>query len=165
MTGAGPEKKTVQTGIWPAIVAAVALLGIVSGEAAAPKADVLQQALNYVFIGKVDPRNGVEIADRKACVIVMPDPKYRRYIRYYLGRFTLDDALFAKRYSGSRVLYQLNVKADDVVLEYLAPDKKTVTAGYRSAQIPLPGDIEPTRKALEIIFRDYCKPEEQKTPF
>jgi hypothetical protein len=103
--------------------------------------------------------------DRKSCVIVMRDPKFNRYIRYYMSRFKMDDALFDKNYSGSHVFYQLNVKGDDVVIEYLSPDKKTVTQGYRSAQIPLPGDIDQTQKALRIIFSDHCKPEKPKTLF
>ena len=77
----------------------------------------------------------------------------------------MDDALFDKKYSGSRVSYELNVKGDDVVIEYLNLDKKTVIQGYRSAQIPLPGDIDQTQKALRIIFTDHCKAEKPKTPF
>ena len=77
----------------------------------------------------------------------------------------MDDALFDKRYLGSRVLYEVSVKGDDTVIEYLNPDKSTVIQGYRSAQIPLPGDIDQTRKALRIIFTDYCKAETPKTPF
>ena len=95
----------------------------------------------------------------------MRDPKFKRYIRYYLGRFKMDNALFDKKYSGSRVSYELNVKGDDVVIEYLDLDKKTVIQGYRSAQIPLPGDIEQTRKALQIIFTDHCKLQRPQTPF
>jgi hypothetical protein len=126
---------------------------------------VFQQALNYVFTGQIDPQNGPEIVDQKSCVIVLRDPKYDRYIRYYLSRFRMDDASYDKKYAGSRVYYELDVKGDDVVIEYLNVDKKTVLQGYRSAQIPLPGDIDQTRKALGIIFADHCKAEKPKVPF
>jgi hypothetical protein len=96
---------------------------------------------------------------------MMRDPKYNRYIRYYLNRFNMDDAIFGKKYSGARPYYELDVKGDDVVIEYLNPDKKTVAQGYRSAQIPLPGDIDQTQKALRLIFADHCKAEKPKAPF
>jgi hypothetical protein len=148
------------------VVAAVSFLGVVSLEAPAlAEADVFQQAVNYVFTGQIDPQSGPEIVDRKSCVVVLRDPNFNRYIRYHLSRFKMDDALFDKRYSGSRVLYEVSVKGDDTVIEYLNPDKSTVIQGYRSAQIPLPGDIDQTRKALRIIFTDYCKAETPKTPF
>jgi hypothetical protein len=151
---------------WPLVVAAVSFLGLVSLQTPAlAEADVFQQAVNYIFTGQVDPQNSPEIVDRKSCVVVLRDPNFNRYIRYRLNRFKMDDALFDKRYSGSRVFYEVNVKGDDTVIEYLNPDKKTVIQGYRSAQIPLPGDIDQTRKAMRIIFTDYCKPDTPKTPF
>ena len=147
-------------------VAAASLFGVVCLQTPAlSEADVFQQAVNYVFTGSIDPPDGPEIVDRKSCVIVLRDPKFNRYIRYYLSRFNMDGAIFGKKYSGSRPYYELDVKGDDVVIEYLNPDKKTVTQGYRSAQIPLPGDIEQTQKALRIIFTDHCKAEKPKAPF
>ena len=148
---------------------AASLFGIVSlvslQTPALSEVDVFQQAVNYVFAGSIDPQDGPEIVDRKSCVIVLRDPKFNRYIRYYLNRFNMDDAIFGKKYSGSRPYYELDVKGDDVVIEYLNPDKKTVVQGYRSAQIPLPGDIDQTQKALRIIFTDHCKAEKPKAPF
>ena len=35
--------------------------------------DVLQQAINYVFTGTIDPKDGPEITDRKSCAVVVPD--------------------------------------------------------------------------------------------
>jgi hypothetical protein len=151
---------------WRLAVAAAALLAAVCLRAPAlAEADVFQKAVNYVFTGQVDPPDGPEIVDRKSCIVVMRDPKFKRYIRYYLGRFKMDNALFDKKYSGSRVSYELNVKADDVVIEYLDVDKKMVIQGYRSAQVPLPGDIDQTQKALRVIFTDHCKPQKPQTPF
>ena len=145
---------------------AIALLAMLASASAAPaEADKFQQAVNYVLTGRIDPRPAPEIVDREACVVVMRDPKFNRYIRYHLERFNIEDALFEKKYSGPRVSYQLNVKGDDVLLEYLSADMKAVTAAYRSAQIPLPGEIELTRKALDIIFKEHCKPEAPKSPF
>jgi hypothetical protein len=129
------------------------------------KEGVFQKAVNYVFTGKVDPKPGVEIVDPKACVVVMRDRKFKRYIRYYLKRFKMDVALFTKKYSGSRVFHELHVKGDDIVIEYLDPDRTTVRQAYRTAKIALPGDIEQTRKALNIIFTGPCKPEKEQAPF
>jgi hypothetical protein len=134
-------------------------------DCAVARADVFQEAVNYVFTGKTDPANAPEIVDRNECIVVMPDPKYPRYIRYYLSRFKMDTANFTKIYAGSQTLYNLEVTGDDVLLEYLNNDKTTVAARYKSAQIPLPGKIDQTQKALKIIFADYCKADQTKTPF
>src|SRR5215470_3384284 len=109
--------------------------------------DVFQQAINYVFTGSIDPQDGPEIVDRSSCIVVMPDPKFNRYIRYYLSRFLMDNARISKIYSGPQPRYQLEVAGDDVVVEYLSPDKTTVVQGYKSAQISLPGNIDRTQKA------------------
>jgi hypothetical protein len=126
--------------------------------------DVLQQAVNYVFTGRVDPVDAPDVVDRKNCVVVMPDARFKRYTRFYLGRFRLDAARFNKRYSGSRAVYDLDVQGDDVILEYLGPDKTTVLQAYKSAQVALPGDFDSTQKALKIIG-DSCKAEGPKAPF
>ena len=127
--------------------------------------DLFQQAINYVFTGTIDPSDGPEIVDRKACIVVMPDPKFNRYARYNMSRFKMNISVISKKYSGTRTLYELDVDGDDIVLEYLSPDKTTVIRGFKSAQIALPGDIERTQKALNIIFSDHCKAEPVKTPF
>jgi hypothetical protein len=128
-------------------------------------ADLFQDAVNYVFTGKTDPQDAPEIVDRKSCIIVMRDPKYKRYIRYYLSRFRMNTAVFNKTYAGSQALYDLEVENDNVLLEYLDMDKSTVTQGYKSAQIPLHGNIDQTQKALKIIFADDCKADQPKVPF
>jgi hypothetical protein len=166
MAGVVPETKLGHT-VGRSLAAAV-LSGFCVVFLAPPapaETSVFQQALNYVFTGTIDPQNGPEIVDQKSCVIVQRDPKYDRYIRYYLSRFKMDDVSFDKKYSGSRVNYEMDVKGDDVVIEYLNADRKTVLQGYRSAQIPLPGDIDQTRKALDIIFAGHCKAEKPKVPF
>jgi hypothetical protein len=144
-----------------ALAAAAALF---TSAVASSEADRFQQAVNYVFTGRIDPPEAPEIVDRDACVVVVRDIKYSRYARYYLGRFRMDDALFDKRYSGSRVNYVLDVKGDDVILEYLSSDKRTVAQSYRSAQVSLPGDIDQTRKALQIV-EDHCKAKKSNAPF
>src|ERR1700733_14620005 len=78
--------------------------------------DRLQQAVNYVFTGRVDPSAAPDIVDRASCAVVVPDPKFKGYIRYYLGRFRMDDALFDKKYSGAHVDYTLDVKGDDIII-------------------------------------------------
>jgi len=127
--------------------------------------DRLQAAVNYVFTGKVDPANGPEIVDRGSCIVRVPEPKFNRYARYYLGRFKMETARISKKYAGSQTLYELEVDGDDTVLEYLKPDKVTVDYGFRSAHIPLPGDPEQTEKALALIFSQYCKAERPRSPF
>jgi hypothetical protein len=127
--------------------------------------DVLQQAINYVFTGTIDPKEAPAITDRKACVVVLPDPKWKRFIRYYLPRLGLDDPRIDSTYSGRQALHQLDAQSDQIVVEYLSPDKKSVVNGFKSAQIPLPGDIDRTRKALQFIAA-HCKGDEgQKLPF
>jgi hypothetical protein len=150
---------------WLATLAVLALMGIGLPVPARAETDVFQQAVNYVFTGQVDLKDGPEITDREACIVVMRDPRFNRYIRYYLRRFKMDDALFEKRFSGANVSYELDVKGDSIVIEYLDPDKKAVIQGYRSAQIALPGDIDQTQKAFGIIFTKYCKAEKPKSPF
>jgi hypothetical protein len=152
-------------GLWTFRLVAVAVVAVACAPArASAEADRFQQAINYVFTGRIDPPNAPEIVDRDACVVVMPDPRFKRYIRYHVGRFRIEDALFEKRYAGSRVDYVFDVRGDDVILEYLGADKKTVTQSYRSAQIALPGDIDQTRKTLQIVD-DRCKAKKSNTPF
>lgn len=143
---------------WPLALSAMALVAMIALPLrVSAQADLLQKAVNYVFTGKVDPDPGFEIVDRASCTVMALDPKNKRYVRYRLKNFQMDDALFVKKYSGRRVYYELQVKGDDYVVEYLSLDRQTVTQKYRSAQIPLPGDIDQTNKALQIIFSDYCK--------
>jgi hypothetical protein len=152
-------------GLSLAIAVAVFSCSIAPLARAASEDDLLQQAVNYVFTGRIDPSDAPEIVDRKSCVVVLPDPKYKRYARYYLSRFKMDIARISKRYAGPQVLYELEVQGDDVLLEYLNTDKKTVTYGFRSAQISLPGNIDQTEKALKLIFSGPCKADKPKAPF
>jgi len=126
---------------------------------------VFQQAVNYVFTGRIDPRDSPEIEDRKSCVVVVLDPKNKRYARYYLSRFKMDVARISKKYAGRETFYELEVEGDDVILEYLNLDKTTVGYGFKSAHISLPGNIDQTEKALRLIFADHCKADKLKTPF
>jgi hypothetical protein len=119
--------------------------------------DVLQQAINYVFTGTIDPKDGPEITDRKSCVVVVPDP--------YLPRLGLEDARIDSTYSGRQARYQLDAQSDQTVVEYLSPDKKTVVNAYKSAQIPLPGDIDQTKKALQLIAARCKRDDAPKLPF
>ena len=99
--------------------------------------DIFQQALNYVFTGTIDPKSAPEIVDRKSCIVVVPDPRFNRFARYYLSRFKMNASLISKKYSGTRTLYELDVDGDDVIVEYLGPDRKTVLEAFKSAQISL----------------------------
>jgi len=165
MAGMVSQNERGHTIGWRLAPAVISVFFIVLLQAPAPaETSVFQRALNYVFTGTVEPQSSPEIVDEKSCVIVLRDPKYNRYIRYYFSRFKMDEVSFNKKYSGSRVSYEMDVKGDDIVIEYLDLDRKTVLQGYRSAQIPLPGDIDQTRKALGIIFADHCKAE-KKAPF
>ena len=148
------------------VAAAVSFLWTASLQtAAAAEDDMLQQAVNYVFTGTIDPQDAPEIADRKSCVVVVPDPKWKRFIRYYLTRLGLDDPRIDSTYSGRQARYQLNAESDQVVVEYLSLDKKTVVNGYKSAQIPLPGNIDQTKKALQLIAARCKTTDAPKLPF
>jgi hypothetical protein len=113
--------------------------------------DPLQKAVNYLFTGRNDPQDAPEILDRKSCVVVVPLPKSKQSIRYYLGRFKMDTAFINKTYVGSETIYSLDVKGAEVIVEYLNPGKSTVLHAHKSAQISLPGDIDQTNKALALI--------------
>jgi hypothetical protein len=127
--------------------------------------DRFQQAVNYVFTGRIDPANGPQIVDPKACAVLVPEPKFNRYARYHLTRFKMETARISKKYAGSQTIYQLEVEGDDILLEYLKADKTTVDYGFRSAHIALPGDLDQTEKALALIFSQYCKVEKPRRPF
>ena len=165
----GPEKGARPDGakIFLALTFALAsccLMAISRGGATGAD-DRFQQAVNYVFMGKLDPPNGPEIVDRKSCVILVLEPKFNRYARYHLSRFKMDTARISKKYAGSQTLYELEVEGDDVLLEYVKADKSTADYGFRSAHISLPGDPDQTERALALIFSQYCKPERPRSPF
>ena len=147
------------------VVAASLLSATPPHSRAAAEDDVFQRAVNYVFTGRIDPLNGPTIVDRKSCIVVVPDPNFKRYIRYYLSRFKMDDSRISKIYSGSQVSYELEVSGDDTIIEYLHVDKTTVDFGLKSVHISLPGTIDQTQKALHLIFDEFCKPEKPKTAF
>jgi hypothetical protein len=152
--------------IRPLAIAAVAFF---AAAALHPRAvaedDVFQQAVNYVFTGRVDLKDSPEIVDRKSCVVVVSDPRNKRYIRYYLSRFKMDVSRISKTYSGRQTFYTLEVEGDDVIIEYLNLDKTAVVSRYKSAQISLPGNITQTEKALHLIFSEHCKADDPKPPF
>jgi hypothetical protein len=126
---------------------------------------VFQRAINYVFTGRIDPKNHPEVVDQKSCLVVIPEPNLNRYARYYLNRFKMDVSRISKKYTGRQVFYELEVEGDDIIVEYLKADKRTVELGFKSAHISLPGNIEQTEKALKLIFAEHCKAEKPGSPF
>ena len=151
--------------VYLAVVVASAIWTAALQTPSATEGDLLQDAINYVFTGTIDPQNAPKIIDRKTCIVLVFDAKFRKYVRYYLSRFKIDAANINKIYSGTRAQYVLDVRSDDVVVEYLDLDKSTVVESFRSAQISLPGNFEQTQKALDIIFSDHCKMVQPKNPF
>ena len=131
---------------------------------AAQKDDLLQKAFNYVLTGDLDPKDAPEIIDPTSCVIVLRDPKYPRFIKYYFARITPDNSRITKDYAGRKTLYKLDIESANVVIEYLSADKATTVEAFKSAQIDLPGDIEETQKALKVISQ-RCKQERSSSPF
>jgi len=129
--------------------------------------DRFQLAVNYVFTGKTDPSPQPEIVDRTSCVVLLLEPQNKRYVTYYLGRMRADAARITKIYSGPRgISYFWEVESDgENVVEYLGLDKSTVAFGTRTVQIYLPGDIDQTERAINLIFSDYCKKARSKLPF
>jgi hypothetical protein len=149
-----------------ALAVAGSLLGAFAlQDRAAVADDTFQRAVNYVFTGQVDPKDGPKIVDRESCIVLVAEPKFKRYARYYLNRFKMDVSRITKKYAGRQVLYELEVEGDDVIFEYLKADNKTVDYGFKSAHIPLPGSIEQTEKALQLIFAEHCKADKPKPPF
>lgn len=125
--------------------------------------DVLQQAINYVFTGRIDPERGPEMVDRNGCVVAVADSRNNRMTRYHLGRFRLDAPRFEKVYSGRTPNYRLVAEGDDNVIEFLNPDG-TVSHGQRSVQIALPGDFDQSQRALRVIA-EQCKASKPKPLF
>jgi hypothetical protein len=126
---------------------------------------VFVQAVNYLFTGNINPSTAPEIADAKSCIILVAEPKFNRYARYYLNRIKLDTARISKKYAGTQVVYEWEVEGDDIIFEYLKADKRTVDYGFRSAHIPLPGNIAQTERAIALIYSKYCKQEAPRGPF
>jgi hypothetical protein len=59
----------------------------------------------------------------------------------------------------------LEVAGDDILVEYLKIDKTTVDYAFKSAHISLPGKIDQIKRALQLIFAEYCKADKPKSPF
>jgi hypothetical protein len=149
---------------WAITVASVLWLAPLHTRALADD-EVFQQAINYIFTGRIDPKDGPEIVDAKSCIVVVPEPDLNRYARYYLNRFKMDVSRISKKYAGRQVQYELEVEGDDIILEFLKADKKTVSFGFKSAHISLPGNIDRTEKALHLVFSEHCKADQPKSPF
>jgi hypothetical protein len=149
---------------WGLAVCGAALFATALPEPAIADDAALQQAVNYIFTGRIDPPTAPEITDRAACIVELPDRRNNRYVRYYLKRFKTDGAWFSKRYSGRDVLYRLEVEGDDTIVEYLTPDKARISFGFKSTQIPVAGNVEQTQKALELVA-SLCPNERPKAPF
>ena len=140
-------------GLSLAVAAIASMLWLVPLQTSAlSEDDVFQQAINYIFTGRIDPKDGPEIVDPKACIVVVPEPDLNRYARYYLNRFKMDISRISKKYAGRQVLYELEVEGDDVVLEFLKADKATVNFGFKSAHISLPGNIDANGKGAASGF-------------
>jgi hypothetical protein len=148
-----------------ACLAIAAVLAIAITAQAEEPDRLFVQAVNYIFTGRIDPPDGPEITDAKSCIVVVPEPKFNRYARYYLNRIKLETARISKKYAGPQITYEWEVEGDDVIFEYLKPDKKTVDYGFRSAHIALPGNVEQTERAIALIYSKYCKQAQQKGPF
>src|SRR3981189_247366 len=167
MTGLVRRKQSGRRIGLPLAVAAIAsILWLVPLQTSAlSEDDVFQQAINYIFTGRIDPKDGPAIVDQKNCIVVVPEPDLSRYARYYLNRFKMDVSRISKKYAGRQVLYELEVEGDDVILEFLKADKTTVNFGFKSAHISLPGNIDRTEKALHLVFDGHCKADQPKSPF
>src|SRR5262245_25178752 len=94
--------------------ALTALALVVEPSRALSTQDLLKEAVNYVFTGRISPVDGPEIVDRESCVVVVPEPKFKRYARYYLSRFKMETSRISKKYAGTQTLYELEVEGDDI---------------------------------------------------
>jgi hypothetical protein len=143
--------------------AATLLASIVLQPHAFAETDRLQQAITYVFTGSIEPQSRIEIVDRKPCVVVVAEPENNRSVRYYPSRFKPERFRFETRYVGRTPTYQLYVEGDQDVVEFLNPDM-TVSHGHRTARIAAPGDVDQTKRALQLIAEE-CKPDKPKPLF
>ena len=140
------------------LVAGGLWLGLAAAQSPASGAeDRFQLAIDYVFTGRLDATNGPEITDRRSCIVLVPEPKFNRYARYYLSRFKMDTARISKKYAGAQTLYELEVEGDDVVLEYLKADKTTVDYGFRSRTSPCPASQTRPRRRSRLFSRNIAK--------
>jgi hypothetical protein len=143
--------------------AATLLASIVLQPPAFAETDKLQQAITYVFTGSIAPQSRVAIVDLKPCVVIVSEPENNRAVRYHLSRFKPDWFRFETRYVGRTPTYQLYVEGDEDVVEFLNTDM-TVSHGHRTARFALPGDIDQSKRALQLIA-DECKPDKPKPLF
>jgi hypothetical protein len=143
--------------------AATLLASIVLQPPAFAETDKLQQAITYVFTGSIAPQGRIAIVDRKPCVVIVAEPENSRAVRYHLSRFKPDRFRFETRYVGRTPTYQLYVEGDEDVVEFLNTDM-TVSHGHRTARFALPGDIDQSKRALQLIA-DECKPDKPKPLF
>src|SRR6476646_12027192 len=88
--------------VWLSLaVAAASILALVPlPTRAMSEDDVFQQAVDYIFTGRIDLKDGHEIVDPKACIVVLPEPDLNRYARYYLNRIKLGVYRIRQTYAG-----------------------------------------------------------------
>ena len=165
MTGLALRKRSGHKIRLSLAIAVASFFWMVPLQTAMTEDDVFQQAINYVFTGRIDPKDHPEIVDQKSCIVVIPEPNRNRYARYYLNRFKMDVSRISKKYAGRQIFYELEVEGDDIILEYLKADKTTVEFGLKSAHISLPGNIDQTERALNLVFAEHCKADKPRSPF
>jgi hypothetical protein len=109
-------------------MAVFAMAGTVQVVAQEPD-QLFVQAVNYLFTGRINPPGGPEILDTKSCIVVVAEPKFNRYARYYLNRIKLDTARISKKYAGTQLIYEWEVEGDEIIFEYPSPTKRrSITA-------------------------------------
>ena len=74
-------------------------------------------------------------------MVVVPDPKWKRSVRYYLTRLGSTTRIDST-YSGRQARYQFDVESDQVVVEYLSLDKKTWSTATNPRRFPDAWDID-----------------------
>lgn len=125
--------------------------------------DVLEKAFNYVLVGDIngDPQKivQVQIIDRKECIVTKSAMGLK--MTYYFRRMKPDTAEFIPYSSpyGTGASIALQIEGDEPIMERGDGEKSN------RATIIVAGELERTKRALQLIFSQYCPPESTGLPF
>lgn len=102
-------------------------------------------------------------ADRESCLIEGKttdgnnsgswETSYKFYLKRII-KMELKPALYG--------IYILSIEGDSTIVEQTPPYPPRA---HKTWEIPLPGNIDRTMKALKLIFSEICPPDKSQIPF
>jgi hypothetical protein len=128
--------------------------------------DIFQQAINYVFLGNVkgEPFLGIRIisADKNTCAVVQEE-----MIGSNSGYVVVQNKFFLKKITAMEFKpftphAALAIEGDETIVERIDSNRRVTN--FKHWQIPLPGNVERSRRAVNRVFSEYCMPE-KRMPF